>query len=284
MIRDIDMATFRAFLAVAESGGFTAASKRLYRSQSAVSMQIAKLEEIVGATVFSRLPGGVALTAQGEALLGPARRILALHDAALAELQGVQVSGRVRIGVMDDYATHVLPALFAEFMRRYPGIGLEVTTGFTSAFLAQLGSAFDLVLATQPAGARAGRVLRTERTCWAFAARRPLPDLDVVPLAVLAAGNLFRSWAVDALDRAGMAWRIVYASTSISAVESAAAAGIAVTVVKAGTARPDLRVLGPAEGLPALPSAEIALHRAADGLSRAAQRLADFLERELAAV
>ncbi len=282
-MRDIDITTFRAFIAVAETGGFTAAARRLHRSQSAVSMQIAKLEEIAGATVFSRGPAGVALTAQGEALLGTARRIVGLHDAALAELEGARVTGRVRIGVMDDYASHVLPALFAEFMRRHPAIGLEVTTGFTSAFLPQLGSAFDLVLATQPAGAKAGRVLRTERTCWAYAARRPLPDLSVVPLAVLAPGNLFRGWAVDALDRAGLPWRIVYSSSSISAIESAAAAGIALTVVKAGTARPDLRVLGPGEGLPALPSAEIALHRAADGLSPAAQHLAEFLERELAA-
>ncbi len=283
MIRDVDTATLRSFLAVAETGGFTAASKRLFRSQSAVSMQIKKLEEIVGAEVFERATGGVALTAQGELLVGFARRLVELHDLAIAEVRGDLVTGTVRIGVMDDYATHVLPDLFADFNRRYPGIKLEITTGFTSQLVEGLGSDFDLVLATQAAGSKAGRVLLGERTCWAFSARKPLPDLDVVPLAVLAPGNLFRNWATDALDRAGLPWRIVYSSTSISAIEAAAAAGIAVTVVKSGTARSDLRILGSAEGLPALPASEIALHRPPGQLSPAAHQLAEFLEQELSA-
>ena len=283
MIRDVDTSTLRSFLAVAETGGFTAASKRLFRSQSAVSMQIKKLEEIVGAEVFERTTGGVALTAQGELLVGFARRLVELHDLAIAEVRGDLVTGTVRIGVMDDYATHVLPELFAAFNRRYPGIKLEITTGFTSQLVEGLGSEFDLVLATQGAGSKAGRVLLRERTCWAFSARKPLPDLSVVPLAVLAPGNLFRNWATDALDRAGLPWRIVYSSTSISAIEAAAAAGIAVTVVKSGTARSDLRILGSAEGLPALPASEIALHRPPGQLSPAAHQLAEFLEQELSA-
>lgn len=279
---DLDIGLLRAVLAVAETGGFTAAARRLNRTQSAVSMQVRRLEEILGAPVFVRSATGAVPTARGESLLGHARRIVAAHDAAVAELSGGAVTGAARIGVMDDYATHVLPPLFAAFTRLHPGIALEVTTGFTAALVGRLGSDFDLVLATQPAGSRRGRVLRTERVGWAFAARLPLPAGEVLPLALLAPGNLFRAWAVDALDRAGRPWRVLYSSGSISAVEAAAAAGIAVTVVKAGTARPDLRILGPAEGLPPLPVAEIALHRAPGRLPPAAQALAEFLERELA--
>lgn len=281
MPADLDILPLRTFLAVAESGGFTAATGRIHRSQSAVSMQIKKLEQTVGHRLFERTSGGVRLTPQGEKLMGHARRLIALNDEALRDLDGGNVEGVVRIGVMDDYATHVLPAVFAAFERRYARIVLEVTTGMTADLLVDLGRSFDLVLATQPMGQEGGRVLRSEDTCWAFARDRPLPRFDVLPLALLAPGNLFRTWATQALDAAGQPWRIVYASTSISAIESAAAAGIALTVVKRSTARADLRLLGPADGLPALPVSQIALHRAPGAASAAVNHLAAFLEDRL---
>jgi DNA-binding transcriptional LysR family regulator len=280
-MHDLDTQTLRSFLAVAETGGFTHAARRVHRSQSAVSMQIRKLEEAVGGPVFERSARGVTLTRKGETLLGYARRLLELHDRALTEMHGASVEGTVRIGVMDDYATHVLPRIFAGFERRFASVILEVTTGFTADLLQELGESFDLVLATQPIGTETGRVLRTEDTCWAYAARLPLPDLGTVPLAVLARGNLFRNWATGALDAAGIPWRVVYSSTSIAAVESAAAAGIAVTVVKRSTARDDLRLIGPSEGLPPLPVSEIALHRAPGATAPAVHHLAAFLEDQL---
>lgn len=281
MVADIDTQTLRSFLAVAETGGFTHASRRVHRSQSAVSMQIKKLEEIVGATLFERSPQGVHLTRQGEQLLGYARRMVVLHDEAMQAMCGDAVEGAVRIGVMDDYATHVLPPIFAEFESRFSRIDLEVTTGMTVELLSDLGHAFDLVLATQPMGTALGQVLRTEDTCWAYAARLPLPEFDVLPLALLARGNLFRNWATGALDAAKIRWRVVYSSTSISAIESAAAAGIALTVVKRSTARRDLRLLGVHDGLPPLPTSEIALHRAPAATSSAVSHLAAFLEERL---
>lgn len=281
-MHDLDTQTLRTFLALAETGSFTQTARRVHRSQSAVSMQIRKLEDTVGEPLFERSARAARLTRKGEILLGHARRLVELHDRALAELQGASVRGTVRIGVMDDYATHVLPRMFAAFERRYAHVILEVTTGFTADLLHELGERFDLVLATQPIGSNTGRVLRTEDTCWAFAAGAPLPDLGVVPLAVLARGNLFRNWAIGALDAAGIPWRVVYSSTSIAAVESAAAAGIAVTVVKRSTARADLRLIGPSEGLPPLPVSEIALHRVPGTVAPAIHHLAAFLEEQLA--
>lgn len=281
MSADIDTLTLRSFLAVAETGGFTAAAYRVHRSQSAVSMQIRKLEDAVGGPLFERTPQGVLLTRRGEQLIGYARRMVDLHDEAVRTMSGEDVEGTVRIGVMDDYATHVLPEVFVAFERRFARIVLEVTTGMTADLLGDLGERFDLVLATQPMGDRGGRFLRSEDTCWAFAARQPLPDFDVVPLALLSRGNLFRNWATSALDEAGIPWRIVYSSTSISAIESAAAAGMALTVVKRSTARHDLRLLGAPDGLPPLPTSQIALHRAPAAVSPAVSHLAAFLEDHL---
>lgn len=281
MAADIDTLTLRSFLAVAETGGFTPAAGRVHRSQSAVSMQIKKLEEIVGAALFDRSAQGVTLTRHGEQLIGYAKRMVALHDEAMRVMSGDAVEGTVRIGVMDDYAAHVLPPIFAEFETRFSRIDLEVTTGMTADLLTELGGTYDLVLATQPMDTDAGRVLRSEDTCWAFGARLPLPEFDVLPLALLSRGNLFRNWATGALDRAGIKWRVVYSSTSISAIESAAAAGIALTVVKRSTARQDLRLLGTRDGLPPLPTSHIALHRAPAATSPAVSHLANFLEERL---
>jgi DNA-binding transcriptional LysR family regulator len=124
-------------------------------------------------------------------------------------------------------------------------------------------------------------VLRTERTSWAFSDRHLVPSQDPIPLALLRSGNMFREWALDSLTAQGRTWRIVLSSTSIGAVEAAAAAGMAITVVKERTARAGLRMLGEAEGLPSLPVSEIALHIAPGKISAAARGLAEYLISEL---
>lgn len=160
---------------------------------------------------------------------------------------------------------------------------ITVPAATSADLITQLGERFELVLTTQPSGSREGETLRRERTHWAFSARHGLPEDDVVPLALLPPGNLFREWALRALDEAGRRWRILFTSTSIAAVEAAAAAGIAVAVVKQGTAGAGLRLLDSDDGLPDLPSSEIVLHRAPDKPSPAAQTLASFLVRALKA-
>jgi DNA-binding transcriptional LysR family regulator len=124
-------------------------------------------------------------------------------------------------------------------------------------------------------------VLRTEQTSWAFSDSHALPGTDPLPLALLKTGNMFREWALEALNAAQHSWRIVFSSSSISAVEAAAASGMALTVVKKRTAGPGLQLIGEAEGLPSLPSAEIALHVSPNKLPAAAHALADFLIAEL---
>ncbi len=274
---NIDTDLFRTFVTIVERDGFIKAGTALGRSQSAISMQMKRLEEVTGCELFRRDGRKRKLTTSGELLLGYARQMVALHDRALDELQENLVIGEVKLAVMDDYATHILPPILARFIAQYPKIKVEVTTGFSSDLIKQLGERFDLVLTTQPKGQGAGRVLRTEPTRWAFSAAHALDDEGVLPLALLTPGNLFREWALKALDEAGIRWRICFTSSSIAAVEAAAEAGIAVTVVKEGTARPGLKLLDEQSGLPRLPSSEIALHHAPGKLSGAAATLSEFL-------
>jgi DNA-binding transcriptional LysR family regulator len=281
MIRNIDIDLMRCLVTIAEKGSFTRAAAVLFRSQSTISSQVRRLEELVGHTLLQRSPHEVALTRAGEDFLGYARRIVALHDEALDVADAQSVSGPVRLAVMDDYATIVLPETLARFVRSHPDVELEVTTGFTRDLLTRLGEEFDLVLTTQKQGDGRGEVLRSEQTLWACSDRHGLSLEQPLKLALLSAPNMYREWGLAALNAAGLSWRILFSSSSIGAVEAMAASGAALTIVKAGTARPGLRLLGAADGLPALPASEIALHMAPGRASPAMRALRDFLRQAL---
>lgn len=281
-LRNIDTDLLRTFVTVVDQDGFSRAGTSLGRSQSAISMQMKRLEDVVDSRLFRRVGRKMRLTPSGEMLLGYARKLVRLNDETLDALRESTVSGSVSLALMGDYATHVLPEALAVFMARYPDIQIDVKTGFSADLLTHLGERYELVLATQPKGG-GGEVLRTERTRWAYAERRELPSLDPVPLALLPPGNLFREWALRGLDSLEMRWRVLFTSTSIATVEAAAAAGIALTVVKEGTAAPGLRLLTEKDGLPPLPESEITLYRAPGKPSKSAETLADFLTRHLQA-
>lgn len=272
---DIDL--LRCFVTIADLRSFTRAAGALHRTQSTISTQVRKLEDLAGRSLLERSPQRVRLTRSGEDFLAYARRIVALHDEALAVVTAKDVSGPVRLAVMDDYATVVLPDTLARFARAHPDVELEVTTGFTRDLLNRLGEPFDLVLATQKAGDGRGQVLKIEHTAWACSEHYTHDPARSIPLALLQAPNMYREWALDALNAANLPWRILFSSSSIGTVEAMAASGACLTVVKAGTARPGLRTLKPGDGLPQLPVSEISLHRAPDRQSAAVRAFSAFL-------
>lgn len=272
----LDPELLKAFVAVADQRSFTRAASRLNRTQSAVSMQIKRLEDRLDASLFHRTKANVELSPAGEGLLGYARRILALSDEAVSRLRAHKVEGVVRLGVMDDYGSSILPPLLASFMAGYPLIHVQMETGLTANMPGRLGDVFDLVVAMHPAGRGDGELLRREQAVWATSAHHAVEEQDPLPVALYPKGCLFRQWAMDALDRGKRRWRLAFVSHSLAAVESIAAQGLAVTVVKAGTFPPRLRALTERDGMPPLPAADIRLHRAAK-LSRAASLLGDHL-------
>ncbi|MCC8972752.1 LysR substrate-binding domain-containing protein [Bradyrhizobium brasilense] len=272
----LDPDLLQAFVAVAEHRSFTRAASALNRTQSAVSMQVKRLEERLQAELFHRSTSSVDLSAAGEGLLGYARRILSLNAEAVGRVREHGTDGRVRLGVMDDYGTMIVPPLLKDFIASYPLIHVEMETGLTSTMTDRLGEAYDLVIAMHPEGRGEGELLRTEQAVWAASAAHRVEELDPLPVALYPQGCLFRSWAMQALDQANRPWRLAFVSHSLSAVEAIAAQGLAVTVVKSGTFPPTLRRLTARDGMPRLPRAEIRLHRA-QNLSHAASLLADHL-------
>lgn len=271
----LDPDLLKAFLAVAEHRSFTRAAHALNRTQSAISVQIRRLEERLGTKLFQRTRAGVALTAAGQELLVYARRLLDLNAEAVDALRARRHDAVVRLGVMDDYGTIVIPPLLARFAEKHPEIRVEVETGLTATMPARLGEAYDLVIAMHPEGRGDGELLRREQAVWAAAKSYSAKPHDTLSVALYPPGCLFRQWAADALDAAGRPWRLTFVSRTLAAVEAIAAQGRAITVVKAGTLPPRLRILS--DGLPPLPGADIRLHRAR-GLSRAGSLLADHLQ------
>lgn len=279
MTKNIDTALLRSFVTAVELGGFHRAATAVRRSQSTISMQLKKLEDLLGVQLFEKSGRSRVLTRDGEEFAIYARRLLSLHDQALDAMSMSSNQSYVRVGVMDDYAVEVLPEVIAQFLHSHPNINVEVTSGFSDRLITGLGADFDLVLSTHPVGQGTGQVLRHEQTRWAFSAHKALPEGMDLPLALLPPGNLFRQWALRTLEAARISWRIAFTGSSVATVEAAAAAGIGVTVAKGHTANKSLRFLDEKVGFPSLPDTEIVLNRTAERESKPVQMFAEHLSR-----
>jgi DNA-binding transcriptional LysR family regulator len=279
----LDPDLLKAFVAVADYRSFTRAAAALNRTQSAVSMQIKRLEERLQVELLHRTKVNVELSPAGEDLLGYARRILSLSGEAIGRLRQHKVEGTVRLGVMDDYGVFLIPPLLVSFAAGYPLVRVEMETGLTALMVERLGEAYDLVIAMHPEGRGGGEFLRRDQAVWAAGAEQPVQELDPIPIALYPKGCLFRKWAIEALGAAGMPWRLAFVSHSLTAVEAIVAQGLAITVVKAGTFPRKLRQLSDRDGMPPLPAADIHLHRAAN-LSPAGTLLAGHLAAGLSKV
>lgn len=264
MSAQLDPDLLRTFVAIVDTGGFTQAAKQVHRTQSAVSMQVRRLEETLERTLFQRDGRGVQLAPDGEALLGYARRLLKLHDEAVAALTRPALSGLVRIGTPDDYVDRFLPEILARFARAFPRVQVEVTCEPSVHLRRLLAEArLDLAVLTAgcTAGAETGEVLRREPLVWATAERHFAHEQEPLPLALFQPGCLFRDWALASLNESGRPYRIAYTSASFSSILAAVTAGLAVTVLCRSILPAGVRPLGVEEGFPPLPLTGITLHR-----------------------
>jgi DNA-binding transcriptional LysR family regulator len=281
--RNLDLDLLRTFTTVVDLGTVTGAAERLAYTQSAVSMQIKRLESQVGLSLVRKSGRRITLTRDGERLLSHARTLLAVNDRAWADLQTRPVSGVVRLGIAADYAFMLTPVL-TYFADLYPRVELVVHDGLSVDLVASLRAGqLDLAVVTRQKNSPGGEVLRREPLVWA-GGRWRMPELtDPIPLALFPEGkDVFREAAVSALTAAGRRGRTVYTSQSLSGLRPAVEAGLGIMVVARSMLAPELRVLGPAEGLPELSAIEIALHRPSGRPSEPVRRLTELLEQQLA--
>jgi DNA-binding transcriptional LysR family regulator len=276
--RIIEHDLLRVFVAVVDYGGFTAAASVLHRTQAAVSLQIKRLEETVQVALFQHPRRAVQLTPRGELLLEYARRMISLNDEALSAVRGDEVTGRVRIGATNNYASGILPPLLAEFCTIHPEVQIEVHTGVAAEMKKKLGNAYDIIINLYPTGTGEGVLVSRQEPIWVTSKLNSPHQRDPLPLALMPNGSLFRRYALQTLAQQGKAWHLAQESSNIAAVEAATAAGLAITVFQRKSVDFErLRELTEAEGFPRLPGADVRLEIAERFLPRAAIQLREFL-------
>src|SRR3984885_3203235 len=251
----------RSFVAVAECGGFRRAAERLNLTQSTVSQQIKRLELETKRPLFRCTTRSVALTDDGEMLLGDARRLLQFEEAARHRLAAPQVSGTVRLGVVEEVAGGSLPSALSRFSALHPSVKLEMQIGVSAELIDQLNAGrLDVVFAKRPLGTSKGRLVWREPLVWAAAETFDLVPGATLPLALYRERSVSREAALAALQGGDLTWEIVYTSPSLTGVRAAALAGLAITPLPASAVIAGLRVLGVEAGLPRLPDLEFAIY------------------------
>lgn len=254
---DLDIDLLRAFVAVADSGSFTAAADIVGRSQSAVSQKIRRLEDFVGYPVFERTSRSLALTGVGGQLLIGARRMLDLNDDVMRSLQAPRANGRLRVGICEDFVPHQLSRLLTRFLKLHPGVDLQVNTSLThELFEAYDKGLLDLVIATRQFQQR-GRTIWREPSVWFAASDFRLEPAKPIPLVLLRAPCTYRETMFETLDSARQDWTAACTVSSLMGVQSAVAGGLGVTILGRSFIQDGMQVLQVPEHWPALPLTEI---------------------------
>lgn len=274
----MDVDQLRTFLAIAETGSFTRAADVVFKTQSAVSMQMKRLEERVGRPIFVRDGRASKLTEDGERLLDYARRIVKLNVEALAAFDDKELTGRVRLGVPDDYADRYLPEIMARFSRAYPGVELTVICEPSVDLVERIdANEIDLAIITNCDHMRPAETFRRERLLWVTSGRHPTHKEEPLPLALGRPTCAWRKLAMQRLESVDRPYRLLYASSNAGAVAAAVLAGLAVSVLPESGLRPGMRILSPADGFPELPPCNIGLLRSPHDGSALVEALAEHV-------
>ena len=280
----LDTDQLRSFLAIVDTGSFTRAAERVNKTQSAVSMQVKRLEERLGGkALFSKQGRGVRLTDDGERLIDYARRILHVEAAALAAVGENGLDGRVRLGIPDDYAESFLPDILTRFVRRHPLVELAVACESSLSLAERMRAGeLDLAIVTDHQRIAGVEVVREEPLRWVTGAGARVHEERPLPLALSGPSCAWRQAAISALDRMGLPWRLALVSATYAGIGPIVGAGLAMTVLPPSAMHAGQRSLGPAEGLPELPSCRIGLLRNASEPSRETAALAEEIRATLA--
>jgi len=260
-MQDLQIDWLRSFVAAVDTGSLSSAALEVHRSQSAVSMQLKKLEQAVGCQLMVRGPRLLQLTHEGQLLLGHARRMLDLQAEAQAVLQGEALSGLVRLGVPDDYASTYLTPVLKRFAPRHGGVEIQLDCEQSTALIPRVASGeLDLALVSRD-HARRGTLLFHEPMVWVGAAQFEVWERDSLPIAVCEPASLGRRSAINALAQQGRPYKVVYNSSSLAGQIAAVESGLAVAALTQCSAPDTLQVLGLAQGLGLMEPMQVAVYR-----------------------
>jgi len=260
MSSPLDIDQLQTFVAIADAGSFTKAADRVFKTQSAVSMQMRRLEERIRKPLFVKDGRGNRLTPEGEKLLNYARRMIRLNNEAVAAFDDNRLEGTLRIGTPDDYADRYMPEIIQRFARSHPNVELYIDCEPSVDLAEKIARGeLDIALVTHNPLERESEVVRTEPLCWVMSANHPLPENAPVPLAVGRRDCQWRRLACASLDSIGREYQILFTSWSSTVVAAAVLAGMAVSVLPESALRTGMKVLGQPDGFPPLAPVQIGI-------------------------
>ena len=259
----LDLDQLQTFCSIADCKSFTKAAQRVFKTQSAVSMQIKRLEERLETKLFKREGRNISLTPEGETLYALARKILRINAEIIDVFSDIDLAGNIRFGVPDDYAVRLLPIVLSSFQRTNHRITVDVKCMSSEDLLEGMSEGrFDLVVFSQGTMDEFGELFRTEKMFWVASHNGEALKVDPLPIASGPQTCFWRADAIEGLNRIGKNYRIAYTSSDATSISSAVLAGLAVGFLPESALQPGMQAIEKNADLPPLKDAQIALLRA----------------------
>ena len=275
MIPNLDVDLLKTFLAIADNGSFTRAAEEVHKTQSAISMQMKRLEELLGVPLFAKDGRMSRFTPDGERLVDYARRIVSFNDEVVSVFTKPELTGTIRFGTPDDYAEKFLPEILARFARTHPLVTVNVDCLRSGELFTRVKrSEIDLALVTHGCDIVTDEPVRREQLVWVTSMRHCAHMAEVLPLAVSHSGCEWRGKVLKSLDMQGRKYRVAYSTPNSNAVNAAVMQGLAVGAMPELCVRPGMRILTEKDGFPALGSFDIGLVRKPGKSNKAIDALA----------
>ena len=282
MIPNLDVDLLKTFLAIADNGSFTRAAEEVHKTQSAISMQMKRLEELLGCALFAKNGRMSRFTPDGERLVDYARRIVSFNDEVVSAFTRPELTGTIRFGTPDDYAEKFLPEILGRFARTHPLISVDVDCVESGELFARVKRGeMDLALVTHGCDVLTDEPVRREQLVWVTSMRHCAHMAEVLPLAVSHAGCEWRSKVIKSLDKQQRKYRVAYSTPNSNAVNAAVMQGLAVGAMPELCVRPGMRILTEKDGFPALGSFDIGLVRKPGKSNKAIDALARHVTESL---
>lgn len=274
----LDSDLLRTFLVVAETGNFTRAAEQAGRTQSAVSMQMKKLETMIGAALFERGSRGVALTRRGGELIDNARRVISLLDETAAAMTAPPLNGPVRIGIPEEYGHSILSRALSAFSRRHAQVEVTVRYAHSPSQIQALAAGdLDLAVVFEWQDFSGGEVLMHDPTVWVTSTLHPMHEERPVPIALYSRADWCRDFAIESLQQRGLAHRVAYTSDTTGGLKLAVTAGLAIAPISRSNIPEGCRELTVADGFGDIDSSNVVLRRNPSASGEAIDGMADAI-------
>ena len=277
-MHNLPMNVLRTFVTVADVGGFTQAGGVLGRSQPAISLQIKRLEEQIGAPLFVRKGKVLELTRSGSKLRKYALEILALNDAVIKDFKQPALTGRVSLGIPSEFATTLLPKILGMFTQSHPSVNLEIKCALSKELLSQKRNEYDLILALhEKTFSKAESFLREEELVWVGDPNHDALAKQPLNLALAPEPCIYRARALERLEATGQSSKITYTNNDLAGIQTAIQEGLGVTILAKSTLPQSLKILRNSVKYPSLGSVGIHLHYDRKTANVALRRLVEYI-------